>query len=145
MDLTETFKNKVGNSEFIATREYICDNGLEEEFNRIKDDLEKLFDFSIKYGILELVKFLYEDINFIYNFNLITKHLYTSEEKDTIQNIIPVMNDVSANVGIKIRIIDKYSSKRESCLIYLNDMKKRSKLIIKDGNFYYKYNKKINL
>ena|SRR5579885_2518956 len=144
MNIIDEFINIKGIEIFNQIKQYMKDYDLEKEFEKISHDNEKLLEFSIENGIIELVKFLYEYKNLSYNFNLVIKHINFIREREIIANENPILCNYSGNSGIRIRAEDKFSVERDKCIKYLIEMRKHSKLLTKNGNFYYVYNKKKN-
>lgn len=141
MTLISEFINIKGMDIYNKTKEFIEENNLGEKFSKMEYDVNNLFEFAIDYGLYDIVTFLYENKKISFNLNLIKKyHTVIEVNEDNIIKI-PIISDYSGNKGIRLKIEDKFSLKRNECINYLIEMRKRSKLYSKNGNFFYKFNK----
>jgi len=92
---------------------------LEEEWIQLKT-VDELFRFSIQYGCIEMVKVLYLDMLYKYNFSIL--------EHARIR--CPVHKKFNR---------DFYHARNET-INYLYELRKNSRMCIFDGQFYYQYN-----
>lgn len=138
--LRQAFIDSYGSNIYERIFEYLKQNEIYDECLNLKN-VEQLFEFSVKYGILEFVKFLYEHKNVTYNYNIITRYCHVIESSSSDANMIKVTAS-SGNEGMNIQLLDKYGFHRQSCLSYLIGMKKYSKLTTRNKNFYYTFNPK---
>lgn len=140
-ELIKDFINIYGDNTYKNIEEYLIKNNLVTDFYNTNYDLYKLFDFSLEYGIIELVQFLYENKGITYNFNIISKYYKKIEDNTSTDiNSIPIINQQCGKDGLNIKFEDKFSINRDQCLNYLLNIRKKSIMNIKNGNFYYKYN-----
>lgn len=120
------------------TLNYISEHGLDTEINDIItlnsgiDLLQKLTKFSMKYGILSILRFIYEYINFPFDINYIN-HFTDTQDLNSKQ---------SAYVRNEYLIVDAYYAARSQCIIYITNMKKYSRAVNIDTHFYYIFNAK---
>ena len=65
MEILEKFHLFVGSDEYCNVKQYIEKHNLQNELNNIiqENDKDKLFDFAFRYGLVSIVKFLYEELN----------------------------------------------------------------------------------
>ena len=143
MNLIDSFRDFYGqdciNNIFI----YMQDNEIVEEFEKIKDKPIDLFIFSVKYGIIEIVQFMYEKLDIEYDHSLILGFdsvLTTSTNTDS-HIAAPIVTD-SRNDKCSVQVWDKFSKDRNICIAYLVKMMRYSKHRSANKKFYYKFNKK---
>lgn len=136
------------------TENYLKRNNIYDELETIlnthKDGKlnDKLFEYSLKYGVLPLTKYLYEIENYSYDLKFILSQLpeqtivstNNSQEMESITSA-PTNTGLSNNEGLKYTIWDKYTSKRTECIQYLLKMKIYSEMQYLNGNFMYKFKK----
>lgn len=142
MSIIHHFTNLYGEDECVKILNYMIDNDIFIEFNKVKNNYNDLFYFGIKYGILEIVRFLYEKIGVEYDHDFILG--FDTVVKSNINmptNAIPISTD-STNTKMTIQIQDKFSEGRNKCINYLINMKKYSKNRYENKKFYYQFNKK---
>jgi hypothetical protein len=132
---------------------YIKRFGLEGELDNIlttyKDTelCDNLFKFGFKYGILSIVKFLYEVVNHPYEVGIFNDFIApdNSKKKEEVvaTNLVTVGDDAGAGDSDPLRftIGDKYSKGRNECINYLIGMKKYSTYFSKNKKFWYRYRK----
>ena len=120
-NLTNEFINIYGIEKYNKIEEYIKDNNLNDEFNKATGDMDKLFEFSIDYGIIDLVQFLFEFKELTFNFDIVTKYYKTIGERNSQDNLInvPIINQNGGRNGLNIKIEDRFSSMRNQCINYL--------------------------
>ena len=145
MELIERFRNYYGDERINEIYGYIVDNELVDKFERIKNNKQELFNFAVKYGIVEIVKFLYERINIEYNLEVITGFNSTLESGKNGSSVsssnVPITTG-SSNDTIHIQVWDKFSKNRNICINYLINMIKYSKQRSSNKKFYYRFNPK---
>ena len=122
--------------------DYIVENNLVEEFNKAYMDKDKLFEFAVKYGMLDIVTFLYEYIRVSYNFNIVTGHNNKIAEKELDPNAVPINALTDGSCGLNISFQDRYSKRRNECLRYLINIRSKSKMSFSNGNFFYRLSDK---
>lgn len=136
---------------YMETFEYITKHQLKEELDKIltsyknKMLYDKLFEFSYKYGIVSIIKFLYEIVNYEYDVNIFDTYISSdNSDKNRLNNNLVTVGDSNANNcgQLKFSLEDKWSIGRRECILYLMDMKKYSIYHSKNKKFYYRYNKK---
>lgn len=135
------------------TFEYIAKYKLDDEIQEIlklNGDIlcENLMKFSIRYGILSILRFMYEHLNFNFNISLINEYAGINDSQKS-NNMVDMSNAITSDGsvatesdGIQIAMSDKYSYKRNECITYMLQMKKYSTLTPKNKRFYYTFNKK---
>jgi hypothetical protein len=141
MSIIDDFIKSKGETTYNDILEYIKKYDLMDEFNFSCLDANKLFEFSLKYGIYKLVKYLYQIKKVTYNLNLVTEYNKTIESSNDDSNRVSLISDNGANTGLRISIEDKFSPQRNKCLSYLYEMRKYSKMYSKNKQFFYTYNK----
>jgi hypothetical protein len=151
-------KNQIINSfklfdeEYQLTFDYIKKYNLETELNQILNLSDnKLYDallrFSFKYGILSIIRFIYEQINYPFEIHMLTEYVSTSGDSETktnanATNMVAVGGGDGSDTGsLRFAIEDKYSKTRNECISYILNMKKYSSYISQNKKFYYKFNK----
>ncbi len=140
LKLRQAFVDQYGTEIYERILDYIKENKIYDQCINLKNE-EQLFEFSVNYGILEFVKFLYEYKNITYNYNILTRYCINIISQEYNDNKISLTTS-SGNIGLTSPLLDKYSSNRLSCIHYLINMKKYSKMTSKDKNFYYTFNPK---
>ena len=146
MTLIDNFTKIYGQTCVDEIYEYMVENDLLTEFYKIKNKPKKLFNFGIKYGIIEIVKYLYEHLNIEYDHNIILgfdTQLKSNIHQNTLINAQPILTG-SSNDKLRIEVIDKFTKNRKICIKYLIDMKKYSKFRCSKCVFYYKFDVKYN-
>lgn len=141
-DLIKEFIDIKGLKVYEQIKEYLIDHDICEEFiQNIYPDVNKLFAFSVKYGIYDLMTFLYEDLNIEYNLNILLDYdEQINKNQDIDPNKVLVDGSPSGKQGLNLRLEDKFSKNRNICIAYLVASRKWSKINFEKGNFYYKYN-----
>ena len=140
-DLIKEFIDIKGEEIYEQIHEYLIDNDIYEEFQTIYPDVNKLFAFSIKYGIFDLMTFLYEDLNIEYNLNILQDYDgQINKNSNTDPNKVLIDGSSSGKQGLNLRLEDKFSKNRNICIAYLMESRKWSKMNFEKGNFYYKCN-----
>ena len=143
MDLIEEFRGLYGDDRCDEVINYVIGNNLTDEFFDAYLDLDELFKFSVHYGLLDVVKFLYIHKNLPYNLSTIQE--YNSKIESSSQEgsnlAAPVMAG-GANSGLRISRWDKHSQGRNECIRFLMDMKKYSKYIYRNKKHIYMFNVK---
>ena len=140
MSIINDFIRDKGSDKYNQIIDYITKYNLMDEFNFSCVDANKLFEFSLKYGIYKLIKYLYQIKKVTYSLNLITEYNKIIESTGDNEKV-SIISDNGANNGIRISLVDKFSSQRNKCLAYLYNMRKYSKMYNKNKQFYYTYNK----
>jgi hypothetical protein len=117
----------------------MLENDIFDEYEKIKNDVIKLFNFSVKYGIYEIVKFLYERKGVEYDI--------LADYGAVIKSTNPGPTDMvamtgSSNTTCNIQVWDKFTRNRNICISYLMNIKKYSKSRRNRKKFYYKFNPK---
>ncbi len=142
MSRIKEFIKYSGQDNYNEVFEFIEDNELQRKLFDVIDDNEKLFKFSIRYGVLEITKFLFEHINYSYDLKEILEYsTKIGEETFPDDTNVPIMSDTGGTIGLHIEHIDKYGKKREECIKYLINMRKKSRMTTFNKHFYYKFNK----
>ena len=143
MDLTTQFIKIYTLEKYREIANYIEENDLLKEYTLIKDNMHDLFYFSVRYGIFEIVKFLYEDKNIEYDNDILHKFntVLNTNDRPTSVNTVPIATD-STNTKINVQVVDKFSRNRNICIHYLVYMYRFSKCRRDNKKFYYRYNKK---
>ena len=141
MGLIEDFVTSNGNDRVESIRLYMIENEIIDEFDTITNDTIKLFNFSVKYGIFDIVKFLYEKKNVEYDYDILLDY------GSIIKSATPGPTDTvamtgSSNTSVNVQIWDKFSKNRNYCINYLVNMKKYSKSRRCHKKFYYRFNQK---
>jgi hypothetical protein len=147
MNYNYTFQEFIeifGNSKYEEIYQFLYQNDLIDQFLSIIDDLNLLFDFSLHYGILSLLQFLYQYKNVSYNYKILEKYVKSINQNINFDdpNLIPIISSPNENSRVNYQILDKFSIKRNLCIEYLIYMKKFSKMNYINNNYIYKYNKK---
>lgn len=151
MNIIDEFKKYDENLE--ETWEYINKHELLYELEAILGSYngeqlcDKLFDFSFKYGVISIVKFMYEIVNYAYDINIFNSHtLSNNAEPNADINDPGLVAAVGSSGGkesgpFKAVIEDKYTLGRSECMEYLMNMRKYSEYYSKDHKFYFRYKK----
>jgi hypothetical protein len=147
MDLLEKYQQY--DPECAMAFTYITENNLMEKLDKIVKNenttemFSDLFTFSIKYGILSFVTFLYEEMNMSYDMNIFNDFIFTFEAADKPDKAIDTA--VTTNHTEKTRFScaqdDKFSKKRKECLVYLYNMRRYSRYYSRNKKFMYQFNK----
>lgn len=148
-NLIEKFINIHGDEKTNEIVNYMIDNEIYDQFDNIKNDTIKLFNFGVKYGIIEVVRFLYEkvnieyDFNVIYEFNSVLDKSINNPQNNLVSGIANTQIQTgSSNDKVSIEIWDKFTHNRKVCISYLVNMMKYSKQRSSNKKFYYKFNPK---
>lgn len=147
MSLINLFTETYGEEACVKVLNYMIDNDIFNEFNKIKENYSDLFYFGIKYGIFEIVKFLYEKVGLEYDYSMIQSFNTVIDSKNNPVLFTAPINAVtlttgSTNTKMNVEVQDKFSNYRNLCINYLIDMKKYSHVRSSNKKFYYKFNKK---
>ncbi len=140
MNLIDSFRDFYGQDCVDNIFIYMQDNEIVEEFEKIKDKPIDLFNFSVKYGIIEIVQFMYEKLEIEYDHSLILG--FDSVLATTNSHIAAPIKTDSTNDKCSIQVWDKFSKGRNICIAYLVKMMRYSKHRSINKKFYYKFNKK---
>ncbi len=143
MELLNEFRIQYGKELVSMIYEYMEENNILDEFDKIYNDPTKLFHFGVKYGIYEIVEFLYEAKNIEYNYDIILKYRPHLNSSAQILNSgkIPISTG-SNNTKVNLQLWDRFSKYRDICINYLIKMAKYSRVRNEKGKFFYKFNKK---
>nr|QBK88783.1 MAG: hypothetical protein LCMiAC01_04650 [Mimivirus LCMiAC01] len=112
-----------------------------EKFSDVIDDINKLFEFSVHYGLLKIVKYLYEykEAKFYHDIlNTYRPNFNTNMDK----NAQTIESGSSRNTSLNVAIWDNFTVDRQECVRYLVYMKRYSRYSYKNKKFIYQYNKK---
>lgn len=133
--------NKVNEYIALKTKHYISNlEVLERNQLANSKDYNELFTLAYKFGILPIVCYLYQYEKITYNYNLLSSTACTlSSETNGI--MIPAESNGSKS-SLNIVFGGKNQYGIAHCLKYLQYMKKYSKYISKNKQFYYTYNGK---
>lgn len=137
-DLITLFIELKGQELYDQIYEYLIDNGIYDEFQEIYPDKDKLFAFSIKYGIYDIMTFLYEDFNLEYDLKVLSEYDNQLKKDEMDPSKVLVEGGGSKNQGLKLHFDDKFSKNRNICIAYLMESRKWSQMKYKNGGFYYK-------
>lgn len=123
---------------------FIEKNNILDEFFNVVDDDKKLFSFAMKYGILEIIRFLYENKNYTFDYNELVNYNCCIDNRTNVNNEIeqPVLTHLTGNDSLRFEHIDKFSHARMKCICHLLSLKYKSIMYSKNGKFYYKLNPK---
>ena len=141
MGLIENFADFFGEETVELIHLYMLENEIFDEFEMVKNNTTLLFNFSVKYGILEIVRFLYERMQIEYDYDIITNYNSVLKSNEPSPTDIVAMTG-SGNTSCNIQVWDKFTKNRNRCLAYLIDMKKYSKRRCNNKKFYYRFNPK---
>ncbi len=143
MNIVDSFIAFYGPEKAQNIMEYMKENSIFDEFELCKKNTSQLFFFAIKYGILDIVKFLYEELNIEYDHDILFGFDMTLDSSKMLSTALEtgVESGSSGNTKLNLTTWDQFSRNRNICINYLIDMKKRSKMRSKNKRFYYKFNK----
>lgn len=104
--------------------EYLRINDILDDFINVTS-LDEMMELSIKYGIYQLMKYLYEEKKI----KIKTSYFYKS------------INDkqFNGNLEFNICVLDRYTEGRKDCLNYFNKIKKSSKYKYENKDFVYRF------
>lgn len=151
MNIIEEFKKYDPN--LPDTLAYLATHGLGGELDRILTTTKgealcsELFAFGVRYGVLPIVKFLYEEVNYPFDVALLTGFVPVAPAPHQDGPHGPLVATVSdGGAGgepgtLKFSVEDRYSRGRNECIEYLTQMKKYSQYFSKDRRFWYRYRK----
>ncbi len=120
---------------------YMRENNIFDEFELCKEDTGKLFIFGIKYGLIDIVKFLYEELYIEYDHDILFGFDVTLNSRDILPTSLEIGVEYNSNGNTRLNLTtwDKFTRNRNICINYLIDMKKYSKMRYKNKKFYYKF------
>ena len=138
------------------TFEYIKKNNLDDEIQQILalngiSLCENLMKFSMRYGILSILRFMYEYINYQFNMDYMNDFVgidKSSKEQNNMSAtsmVATVDGDAVSSIdggSLRYSLHDKYSKQRNECISYIVEMRKYSSMVSQNKKFYYKFNKK---
>ncbi|ARF10034.1 hypothetical protein Indivirus_9_11 [Indivirus ILV1] len=141
MSIIDLFISLYGQKKADEILQYMEKYEILDEFNNCENIESKLFFFSVKYGIIDIVKFLYEKLNIEYDYDILYRFNITLDSNEMISTKLLIPLNSSSVEGKMLNLIqsDKFSKNRNLCISYLIDMKKYSRLSFKNKKFYYKY------
>ncbi|MCJ7636416.1 MAG: hypothetical protein MUO21_02910 [Nitrososphaeraceae archaeon] len=145
MSIIENFTEIYGQQCVNEIYDFMIENELLVEFEKIKNSKNDLFEFGVKYGIIEIVRFLYEQINVEYDHNVILGFDTTLNSSTETTNSMVTSQPIttgSSNNKLTIQVLDKFSKNRNICINYLIRMKRYSKQRCSNKKFYYRFNRK---
>lgn len=120
------------------TRHYINNLDILEQ-NKLQkcNDNDELFTLAYKFGILPLLRYLYEYCGIMYNYNLLmnTACTLSSEENENYASVSS--NGLNSSLNIIFGGKNQYGVMH--CYKYLQYIKKYSKYKSKNKQFYYTY------
>lgn len=107
--------------------------------------IQPLFDFAIENTLCDLAEYLYIFHNAVLSVNKLNSDtvLSISEQSTTNPTIsAPLQTQSGTNSGIKLEYFDKTNKKRTELIIRMNNLRKYSKMVSKNKDFYYTFNSK---
>lgn len=119
----------------------ICEDGLVEEFEKVKKDPRLLLTFGIKYGFYSIVEYWYVYKGIAYDLNTITNYIQCITS-DTNDNFVQAESSGGVRTGITLMKMDKYMEARNLCINFLLSLKKYSTCTSKNRNHVYRFNPK---
>jgi len=125
---------------------YLEENDLTAELLNVINDDCKLFSFGVNYGILEIVKYLYECKNYEYDYDIIVNYngeiCSAIDSGQTTSISEPTLTKLTSNDTMRFEYWGKFSHQKINCINYLIAMKKKSMMKFGAKKFYYKLNPK---
>ena len=140
MSITDRFREFYGHDVVDQIYTYLVENEIIDEFNNVKGNNDDLFGFAVRYGIFDIVKFLYERANIEYDHGLILG--FDTTLKSTPSSDTSNMTTGSSNDKVNVEVWDKFTRNRNICVNYLIRMKRYSKQRVSNKTFYYRFNSK---
>jgi hypothetical protein len=136
------FAAKYGKDTMECIQNYMIKYLIFDEYTKIKTNYSQLFSFGIKYGIIEIVRFLYETVGIEYDYDVLNS--YDTVLKGTTSNGLTAMVSAGGGGGetTRIQVWDKFSKNRNMCIAHLLNIKKYSSCRSQNKTFYYRFNKK---
>lgn len=141
MGLIEDFIALYGNNVYNGVCDYLIKYDIIDKFYDVYPNKQKLFEFAVHHGIIDIVKYLYEEENVCYDATILSNYDKKLESNNE-GGLSASVSTGSSNTSANIQIIDKFTTKRNMCLNYLMRMRKYSKYTFKNGHFMYHYNRK---
>jgi hypothetical protein len=127
IDIDEFIK-LYGQTKYDQLYEYITENNLGEEFIKyiVTGDKTGLLRFGIKYGIFDIIEFLYVHKNVSYDINFLTEFNKVIESETDANGAELRAEGISC--GIHVETMDRFTHNRNSCINWLLEAKKYSRL-----------------
>ena len=141
MTIIEEFTEFSTVEKYEETLLFLKDNNILDEFSGALQDLETLLYLSIKYGLYDIVVFLYVQKNIPYNYDLLVNMITNIPEQERDLEKVAASSGGDKR-GINFSIDDKFTTRRNQCIKFLICVKKYSNLQYVRGKFMYRFNKK---
>lgn len=107
-------------------------------------DVNNLFQVAIKFGLIDLIEYLYVWHNVEYEFiNLISNiHINLENYSKNFNITETIIYDNGANDGLKLNYLSKSDQLMQKSINKLVELRKYSKMKSSNKKFYYKFNPK---
>lgn len=142
MGLIEEFSSIFGEQITEDILKFIVEHNLTNEFFNISGNPHLLLKFGVRYGILEIVKFLYIHKNLSYDLNTLLDYNPNFRSADDSGGMATSIETGSGNQGLKLQVWDKYYEGRQACIKFLVDLKKYSMYTPRGKQHIYTFNRK---
>ena len=149
------FQEVFGLDRFQELVNFIQLHDLLSQYQKVRNSPEELCRFGFQYGLIEIVAFCYcclkisLDISDVINghFKIVNSTIPEFTENEFGRMITgfqeSVLHRPSANDGLVMTTLDKFTEGRQKCLNYLLKMKKFSKFVIQKAGSRYSYQYRI--
>jgi hypothetical protein len=139
-NLIVEFSNAYGSDAINDVLTVIQENNLDSEFGSSVGNLSNLLNFSVRYGLFYVVKFLYVFKNVSYDANAVASHTPILYSGDNSGNLSASISTGSSTEGLKLQIWDKYVEGRLAALHFLGEMRRYSNATRRGREYIYRLN-----
>lgn len=128
---------------------YYSEEEFEHQINKydidiINLDINEIFNLAIKYGIVDLIIYIYVNYNIEYELSnlLIEINNIIPENYNQINLEEKIIYDAGANNSLRLDYMNKEHIQLLKSIKILNSLRKYSKMRSSNKKFYYKFNQK---
>ncbi|AYV82147.1 MAG: hypothetical protein Homavirus11_3 [Homavirus sp.] len=121
---------------------YMLDNNIYDEFFDSYNNYNKLFKFGLRYGIFEIIEYLYVHKGVSYDTSMFNEFYMNLSSCDEVDPNKVAIEGSGIHTGLHISKMDKYTKNRNQCINYLLKLRKYSVYKYVNKKHIYTFNKK---
>lgn len=143
-NLLAKFFEQFSQNRILEIKELLAKNNLTEimELSLINNDTDTIFKIAIKYGLFDVIWFLYIDMNISYNLYILSDTVSSLNTDESALPPVVCETNSTNNTTLKLHFDDKYSNMRKYCIYILDYLNRYSKLEYSNKQFRYRFNNK---
>lgn len=126
-----------GQKTFEKVQKYIVENDLVTAYMKAREDPQDLFKFAFHYGIIQIVSFCYCILKISVDIHEAIGGYHISIQSGDNSSTQVLAESGGFNKGISISTMDKYTNKRNECIVYMEKVRRYSVYTKKDKKFLY--------